>query len=467
MRDCGVSHVYSKYITAMTFAVCNTLQHTATHCNTLQHTATHCDTLQYTAAKHGTAMDESHRMHGCGVSHTYFTCVTAMTFAPRNTLQHTATHCDTLQHTATHCNTLQHTAAHCNTLPRCIWVPWMTHTACLTASFYMHTQHVLLLRLSRPATHCNTLHHTATHCSALQYTATMLMTAVNDHTARMTAAFHTHTQHISILGPSRPAMHYNMLHHTAPHCTTLHHTAMHCNALQYTATMHITGMNESHHTHDCGISLTWKTRTTVMTVAPCNTLRHPATHYNTLEHPAKMHITAVTIAHCNTLQHTATHCNTLQHTATPSNDAKSRLWLSRHATHCSTLQHTATHWNRYISLLWLSRSTSHCQPSVCLYVSLPVCPFCCMSACLSVYVYLFVCVVCLSSECQSRKKKIVMLANCTIILASLYGLSVIRMSKQKKKNCNAGKLHDQYCLSVWSVYHPNVKAHVAVCCNMM
>jgi len=28
----------------------------------------------------------------------------------RETLQHTATHCNTLQHTATHCNTLQHTA---------------------------------------------------------------------------------------------------------------------------------------------------------------------------------------------------------------------------------------------------------------------------------------------------------------------------------------------------------------------
>ena len=31
-------------------------------------------------------------------------------FLRRDTLQHTATHCNTLQHTATHCNTLQHTA---------------------------------------------------------------------------------------------------------------------------------------------------------------------------------------------------------------------------------------------------------------------------------------------------------------------------------------------------------------------
>ena len=63
----------------------DTLQHTATHCNTLQHPATHCNALQHTAT-------------------------------PCNTLQHTATHCNTLQHTETHCNTLQHTATHCNTL---------------------------------------------------------------------------------------------------------------------------------------------------------------------------------------------------------------------------------------------------------------------------------------------------------------------------------------------------------------
>jgi len=35
----------------------------------------------------------------------------------RNTLQHTATHCDAPPHTATLCNTMQHTAAHCDTLP--------------------------------------------------------------------------------------------------------------------------------------------------------------------------------------------------------------------------------------------------------------------------------------------------------------------------------------------------------------
>jgi len=44
---------------------------------------------------------------------------------------------------------------------------------------------------------------------------------------------------------------------------------------------------------------------------PCSihvyaSLRHTATHCNTLQHTA---------THSNTLQHTATHCNTLQHTA--------------------------------------------------------------------------------------------------------------------------------------------------------
>ena len=43
----------------------------------------------------------------------------------RNTLQHTATHCNTLQLTATHCNTLQHTATHCpqrvRTSPELSW----------------------------------------------------------------------------------------------------------------------------------------------------------------------------------------------------------------------------------------------------------------------------------------------------------------------------------------------------------
>ena len=55
--------------------------------------------------------------------------------------------------------------------------------------------------------------------------------------------------------------------HTATHCQTLPHTASHRNALQHTATH-------------------------------CNTLQHTARHCSTLQHTA---------THCNTLQHTFTH----------------------------------------------------------------------------------------------------------------------------------------------------------------
>jgi len=59
-------------------------------------------------------------------------------------------------------------------------------------------------------------------------------------------------------------------------------------------------------------------------------VRHTATHCNTLQHTA---------THCNTLQHTATHCNTLQRLEQVIDT------LQHTATHCNTLQHTATHCN--------------------------------------------------------------------------------------------------------------------------
>jgi len=65
-------------------------------CNTLQHNATHCNTLQHTAIR-------------------------------RNTLPHTATHCNTLQHTATHCNTLQLTTTHCQTTHCTALHIWTSH----------------------------------------------------------------------------------------------------------------------------------------------------------------------------------------------------------------------------------------------------------------------------------------------------------------------------------------------------
>ena len=62
--------------------------------NTLRHTATHCNTYIEIAVIQAL---ETLYIKPC---------------MSRNTLQHTATHCNTLQHTATHCNTLQHTATH-------------------------------------------------------------------------------------------------------------------------------------------------------------------------------------------------------------------------------------------------------------------------------------------------------------------------------------------------------------------
>ena len=70
-------------------ALCNTLQHTATHGNTPQHTATR-----------GNALQER--------------CITLHNTAPHyNTLQHAATYGNTQQHATTRCNT---PATHCNAL---------------------------------------------------------------------------------------------------------------------------------------------------------------------------------------------------------------------------------------------------------------------------------------------------------------------------------------------------------------
>jgi len=110
---------------------CNTLQHTATHCNalqhistwlidmhttvrdetvTLQHTATHCNTLQRTATRVMCSMEDMTRVAVC--CSVFFPCATRLSSAcgmthacmssRRNTLQHTATHCNALQRTATH-----------------------------------------------------------------------------------------------------------------------------------------------------------------------------------------------------------------------------------------------------------------------------------------------------------------------------------------------------------------------------
>jgi len=153
---------------------CNTLQHTTAFCNTLQHTATRCNILQHPedlqcAMRCGMAVRACHartryayRLCRRVMSHISMSHVTRLKMCVcehcchRNTLQHTATHCN---YTATHCSTLQHMAAHCNTL--------------------QHT-----------ATHCNTLQHTATRCNTLKHTATHYNTRqcrVSQHGAVVTA----------------------------------------------------------------------------------------------------------------------------------------------------------------------------------------------------------------------------------------------------------------------------------------
>jgi len=97
----------------------------------------------------------------------------------RNTLQHTATHCNSLQHTATHCNTLQHTShicrcyrGTCRRARACITKLVATSRPSLSHRLLPSAAHVVSHMLQRTATHCNALQCTATHCNALQRTAT-------------------------------------------------------------------------------------------------------------------------------------------------------------------------------------------------------------------------------------------------------------------------------------------------------
>ena len=162
----------------LTATHCNTLQHTASHCNILQHSAIHCNNLQqplqHTATTH-TLQQHTHtttctRRQAQGDSvqaarstHT-LSCLRChslpLTASQRNTLQHTATHCNT------HCNTLQHTAPHCNN----IHTPQHVHAR---HKVKRHGQHAA--RTPYPvcaATHCHSRPLTATYCKTLQHTAT-------------------------------------------------------------------------------------------------------------------------------------------------------------------------------------------------------------------------------------------------------------------------------------------------------
>jgi len=128
----------------------NTLQHTATHCNILQHIL--WIFILWVQASGG-SFQLWHIVAHCSIlQHT------TAHWSTLRTLQHTAAHCSTLQHTTAHSSTLQHTAAHCSTLQH-------TATHCNTSfepSFYD-----LRYRMGL-ATHCNKLQHTATHISHSQ-----------------------------------------------------------------------------------------------------------------------------------------------------------------------------------------------------------------------------------------------------------------------------------------------------------
>ena len=65
---------------------------------------------------------------------------------------------NTLQHTATHCNTLQHTATHCNTDIYMMYI--CIHIICIHA--YPPTCYDVEERKKCIRIHCNTLQHTAT-----------------------------------------------------------------------------------------------------------------------------------------------------------------------------------------------------------------------------------------------------------------------------------------------------------------
>ena len=200
--------------------------------------------------------------------------------------------------------------------------------------------------LQYTAMHCNALQRTAIHCNTLQYTANTLQ--------------HRWYQFLSEV----------VLQHTAKHCKhTATHTATHCNTddIKERCVL-VWGRSATH----------------------CNT----AKQCNTLQHTAKTVIDSNTLLHrwyqgrpcwClgslyTTLRHTATHSNTLQShynlTATHCNTGNIKgdfvLVSGRSAPHCSTLQHTATHCNtlqhitiqcntddikREIVLLWGDRET--------------------------------------------------------------------------------------------------------------
>ena len=103
---CDMTHSYvshNSFICRAQLISCvhYTLQHTATHCNTLQHNALRSHEVSW-------VWDMIDWLMGFDVLISVTWLRSHQNIMWRDSLQHTATHCNALQRTATHCNTLHY-----------------------------------------------------------------------------------------------------------------------------------------------------------------------------------------------------------------------------------------------------------------------------------------------------------------------------------------------------------------------
>ena len=203
------------------------------------------------------------------------------------------------------CNTLQHTAAHCNVC--CRWRISMAGSLAMPSA-------ALLRRCAggdSQKSHCNT----ATHCNiALQHTG-----ASPGGDSRVTPQ---HTGEIFVDASCRRMTQMCALQHTATHCNALQHTATQCNTLARFLSMPVVSV--------------------LRRCAPCNTIQYRVTHSYALHHAARCISQQRATAYCNILQRPATHALDLgefnRYFLPPyylQNSAKQ-------CNNCNTLQHSAT-----------------------------------------------------------------------------------------------------------------------------
>jgi len=159
---------------------CSVLQCVAVCCSVLQCVAVYCDVFQCCSVLQCVAEWARECISLCGQTewvHLYVwqihPRVWCDSFIDISGMQEIEIHCNTLQPaTWTHRNTLQHSATHCNTMHYTL-----QHTAihCSTLQLTQTAKHDIS-GTREMKTHCNTLQHnalrTAAHCSTLQHTAT-------------------------------------------------------------------------------------------------------------------------------------------------------------------------------------------------------------------------------------------------------------------------------------------------------